>query len=250
VNRLVRAEFLKLRTTQVWFWMLLAAVGVSALITIGPLAAHDGVKSAADVPAIFANSNGALITVFVLGILGVTTEFRYQTITPTVLATPSRWSLVSAKLLTYAIVGVAYSAVCLAVQLAIALPWLSSKHITVTLADPDVRRAIFGLPLVFALFAIVGIGVGALLRNQIVAVSVSLIFLLVIENLIAVIPGVRRAYAYTPSGAVTSILFPAHTEGTGNLNLLGPIGGVVVLVLWAFVPAIVGARFSMNRDIT
>ena len=38
----------------------------------------------------FASSSTAYVVVFVLGVLAVTTEFRYQTITPTVLQTPSR----------------------------------------------------------------------------------------------------------------------------------------------------------------
>src|SRR5919198_228962 len=222
--RLVHAEFVKLRTTQVWFWMLLGALGLSALVAIGSLASTGGVTTEDDVPDLFANANGALISVLVLGVLGVTTEFRYQTITPTVLATPSRWILVSAKLITYALVGLAYSLLCIGLQLAIALPWLSAKHIDFSLDDPDLRRALIGLPLVFALFAIVGIGTGALMRNQIVAVTVSLIFLLVVQNLIGVIPGVKRIYPYTPAGAVTSILYGQDEASPGGVQLLTPAG--------------------------
>jgi ABC-2 type transport system permease protein len=103
--RLVRAEFLKLRTTQVWFWLLLADIAIGAAVAIGSLAPADAIKAPKDVPYLFATSNGALITAFVLGVLGVTTEFRYQTITPTVLQTPSRWAVVAAKMITYATVG-------------------------------------------------------------------------------------------------------------------------------------------------
>ena len=72
--QLVRAELLKLRTTQVWIWMLLLAIAVGVLAVVATLASKD-VKSAADVPLLFANANGAIVTAFILGVLGITTEF-------------------------------------------------------------------------------------------------------------------------------------------------------------------------------
>jgi ABC-type transport system involved in multi-copper enzyme maturation permease subunit len=249
MTRLIRAELLKLRTTQVWLWLLLLALAAGALIVIGGLAS-DSTTSAADVPDVFANANGTLIVAFILGTLGITTEYRYQTITPTVLQTPSRWMVIGAKLLTYSLVGLAYAAICLVVQLAIAIPWLSAKNIDFHLSDPDVERAVFGPFLLFAMFAIIGIGVGALIRNQIVALVSGLVFLLVINNIIPAIPGVKHVYAYTPAGAVTEIVFPP-TENTPNgVHLIGADGGLLVLLAWALVPALAGAAYAMNRDIT
>ena len=249
--RLVRAEFLKLRTTQVWLWLLLFTVVVSGLLIVGQLAPSNGVQFATDVPDMFASAAAADIVVFILGVLGVTTEFRYQTITPTVLQTPSRWSIVTAKMIAYAVIGVAYSAAAVAVQLAVAVPWLRAKGIDVDYRDADVMHAIGGVFAVVALFGVVGLGVGALLRNQIVAVVVGIVFLLVIENVLLAIPGVRHAYPYTPGGAANAIL---HTTGddtpVDGVHLLSSGGGLIVLLLWAVVPAIGGAAFSMNRDIT
>ena len=48
--QLVRAELLKLRTTQVWFWMLLLAIAVGVLAVVATLASND-VKSAGFVKA-------------------------------------------------------------------------------------------------------------------------------------------------------------------------------------------------------
>lgn len=249
--RLVRAEFLKLRTTQVWFWLLLAVIAVSALLVVAQIAPSDGVRRADQVPDLFSSSSTAYIVVFVLGVLGVTTEFRYQTITVTFLQTPSRWAVITAKLITYAILGVLYALVGVLTQLIIAVPWLSSRNVSVDFGNSDVRHTIIGVFAVVALFGIVGLGVGALLRNQIVAVVVGIIFLLILENLLLAIPVVRHAWPYTPGGASAAIL---HTTGTtqvvGDVHVLSTLGGVVVLVLWAIVPAVVGATFSMNRDIT
>jgi phage tail protein X len=248
--RLVQAEFLKLRTTQVWFWLLLAAVGISALLVIGPIASGD-VHNGSDVAQMFGSAALAYVVLFVLGVLGVTTEFRYQTITPTVLQTPSRWALVTAKMITYALTGVAFAVVCLAVQLAIAVPWLSAKNVDYSLGSDGIPHALVGVFVVLALFGIVGLGIGALVRNQIVAVSIGVIFLLVLENIFLAIPGVKHIYPYLPGGAARAIADVTARDDTVNgVRLLTVGGGVVMLLLWAFVPAIVGAAFSMNRDIT
>src|SRR4051812_3292944 len=109
--RLVRAEFLKLWTTQVWFWLLLATIAAGGLLAVAAIAPNDGIRTEEDVPDLFASFgfSPGYILVFVLGVLAVTTEFRYQTITPTVLQTPNRWAIVTAKMITYGIVGAIYA---------------------------------------------------------------------------------------------------------------------------------------------
>ena len=78
---LIRAEFLKLRTTQVWFWMLLLCLGLTALGVVGTIA---GQKTDFDLAQHVRNvmiSAGAAFTyvpLFVLGVLAVTTEYRYR----------------------------------------------------------------------------------------------------------------------------------------------------------------------------
>lgn len=249
--RLIRAEFLKLRSTQVWFWLLLASMALTAIGVIAGLAPRTGVQNIHDVAGMLGTATTADIAVFVLGVLAVTTEFRYQTITPTVLQTPSRWAIVTAKMITYAITGAVFALFALLAEAAVGMPWLSSKGIPVHLSDGHVQHAIFGTFGVIALFGIVGLGVGALLRNQIVAVVVGIVFLVVLENVLLAIPGVKHAWPYTPEGGTQAILY---TQGDNSpvdgVHLLSTGAGVVVLLLWAFIPAIIGAAVTMNRDIT
>jgi len=248
VTRLIRAELLKLRTTQVWFWLLLAALATAALSTIGPLASGD-IENSADLADLFSGAATSYLPVFVLGVLGVTTEFRHQTITPTVLATPSRWALVTAKMITYLLVGATYAALCVLVQLAISVPWLSAKDIDVTLGSNNVPRALVSVFTVVVLFGIVGIGVGALVKNQIVAVTVGIIVIQVVNPILGAIPKVRAVFPYTPFGGLSALLNTGGRAADG-FTLLPHWGGAVVLALWAFIPAAVGAAYSMNRDIT
>lgn len=248
--RLIRAELLKLRSTQVWFWLLLGTLAIAALFVIGPLASSGGITSASDVPDIFIASSNTYLLVFVLGVLGVTTEFRYQTITPTLLQTPSRWAVVTSKMITYALLGVLYAAAAVILQLVIAVPWLAAKNIDVDWVGGAVRHDIIGIFGVLALFGIVGLGIGALLKNQIVAVVMGVIFLLVLQNIVSAIPGVKTVFPYLPGGAVDAIMVTGTDRTINDVNLLPTWGGVVVLLLWAFVPALAGASFTLNRDIT
>jgi ABC-2 type transport system permease protein len=120
---------------------------------------------------VFVTAHTAYIAVFVLGVPAVTTEFRYQAMTATVLVTPSRWAIVTARLITYGITGAVYALVCVLVDLPIALPWLVATHLHIVLVhEAGAFAAVFGI---VSLMALVGLGAGVLMRNQIVAVSVA-----------------------------------------------------------------------------
>jgi ABC-2 type transport system permease protein len=251
---LIRAEFRKLLTTQVWLWMLLLCIALTALVVVANIAGEPSdlvlATKVRDV-MVSATSSFTYVPIFVLGALAVTTEYRYQTITPTVLATPSRWALITAKLITYAVVGALYALVCLAIQLAMALPWLSGRNVHVSLSNQ--KGALLATFAVLALFALVGLGAGALLRNQIVAVSVGTIFILILARLVVIIPGVKYVYPYLPTGAVDSIIVDPHdTESRviNHVHLISPGAGIAVLLVWGLGMAILGAGITMNRDIT
>jgi hypothetical protein len=153
-------------------------------------------------------------------------------------------------MITYGLVGAVYSAICVAVQLAIAVPWISAKHLNVSLGDGNIPHSLIGVFVVVALYGIVGLGVGALIKNQIVAVSVGLLFLLILQNIIVAIPKVKNIYPFTPAGGSSAILSTNPTNDFNGVTLLSTAGGVIVLVLWALIPAVLGASITMNRDIT
>jgi len=247
---LVRAEFRKVFSTQVWFWMLFICLGLTALGVALPIGTsgdaevqrhiRDVLSTVAEVPA--------YAPLFVLGVLSVTTEYRYQTITPTVLTTPSRARLITSKLIATALLGIGYALACLALELAIGLPWLAARNIDVHLGSH--LGAILGVFLVLALFAVVGLGAGALIKNQIVAVSVGLAFVLILDHIVVGIPGAKHVYPYLLSGATEAITNSPVERTVNGVHLLSPGGGVAVLIVWGLVMAGLGAGLTMNRDIT
>jgi ABC-2 type transport system permease protein len=249
---LIRAEYRKLKSTQTWFWLLLACAALTALLVVVQLATRTDLETPGAVRDVFTSAYTAYIPAFVLGILAVTTEFRYQTITPTLLATPSRWRLITAKLISYALVGLVYAVACLVVAVAIAVPWLGSKHdINASFGHNNIWTALLGIAVIVTLYGLVGLGWGAFVRNQIVAVSVGLIYVLIIEGLLQLIPYVRAVYKFLPGAGAQAIISPHTTYGPHNeYQLFGAWGGAAVLVVWALGLSVLGAGWTMNKDIT
>ena len=250
MGNLVRAEARKLLSTQVWFWLLLASVAITALVIIvGFTTADAGSIQAGDVKDIVTTGLTSYVPAFVLGILGVTTEFRYQTITPTLLATPSRWKLMIAKLITYAVVGIVMAAACLLTTLVIALPWLAARNVHYSFFGDGVGQRLFAVFGIVALYALLGLGFGAAIRNQIAAVTIGIIYVLIVEGLLGVIPKVQVIFPILTGGGRSAILSPHDDIGHG-VHLFGVAGGFAVLVVWALGLSAAGAAYSLNRDIT
>jgi ABC-2 type transport system permease protein len=246
---LIRSEFLKVRSTQVWFWLLLASLAITSASVVGNIASDNNRQLARDLHDILTAANSAYIASFVLGVLSVTTEFRYQTITPTVLATPSRWRLITAKLITFALVGAGFALACVVIALAIAVPWVMARGVHFSFADS--YTPVLAAFTVVSLLCLIGLGTGALLKNQIVAVSVGLIVLIVIEQIVLAIPVVKYAYPYLPGGLTRAVIVSVNDDRVINGVTMLPVwGGVVGLVVWGLGLALLGAGITMNRDIT
>lgn len=250
---LVKSEFRKLLSTQVWFWLLLGSLAVTGLLIWAEIGGSNDADLQDHVRDVFTSAFnpviGAYTAAFVLGVLVITTETRYQTITPTLLTTPNRWKVVSAKMILCAIVGMVYSLACTVLTIVLALPWLKSRHIDTSFGPHRVWTGLLAVFVIYVLFALFGLGFGALVRNQIVAVTVGVITLVLAQTILLAIPGVRQIYPFLPNGASEALLHPHDDFGNG-IHLLPVAGGVVVMLLWAFIPAVIGAGYSLNRDIT
>jgi ABC-2 type transport system ATP-binding protein len=72
--------------------------------------------------------------------------------------------------------GLAIALVAAAVVLAIAVPWLPAKGVHASLADPGLGARVAGLAAAVALWAVLGTGLGSLLRNQLAAVIVGVLW--------------------------------------------------------------------------
>ena len=250
MNHLIRAELLKLRTTRMLYLNVLAAlafVPVSVAISIltagdpgaGPaLTTSEGIRG-----VISAASSGSLV-ILVLGVMVMAGEFRHNTATSTFLISPDRSQVVRAKLIAASIVGVLVALAASALTLAIALPWLASKDIDVNILSGDVAPVLLGGIAATALYAVVGVGVGSMVRNQTTAVAGAVVWVLVVEGLlVSFAPDVGR---WLPGGAASALSGVA----TANGGLLPMWGAALLLTAYGLAFAAAGTRFVLHRDVT
>ncbi len=252
MRRLVTAELHKLATTRLWLWLLGGSVALTALyaslaIAFGdspdnptpPLASPGGQRT------VFSVGQGAGTLVAVLAAIGLTGEFRHQTATTTFLATPHRARVVLAKLIAYGLVGIGYALVCIAVTIAIALPWLGAKGIRVTLTGNGIPVTLAGVVAAVAIFGLIGVGLGALVREQVATVVGLLIYLFIAEPIVTRVPALHGWSIYLPGAAANALTQVAQA----NQELLPPWQGGLVLTAYGLLLATAGTLAISRRDI-
>ena len=250
----IRSEVRKLFATKLWLWLLLGALGFAALVTIITIATDGSstdnpnppLSTAAGLRNLFSGIGAGSVFAIVLGAIGMTGEYRHQTATPTFLASPHRGRVVIAKLITYAAAGLGYGLACTVLVLAIAVPWLSAKGIDYSLSRDGIPSVVAAAVAIVAIYTLLGVGVGALVRNQIAAVVGILVYLFVLEGLISNIPGVRDYYKWFPGGAAAALGQQANSRAA----LLEPWQGGLLLVAYALAFALAGTYLAVRRDVS
>ncbi|MFE6506927.1 hypothetical protein ACFVDI_10180 [Nocardioides sp. NPDC057767] len=251
---LVTSEIRKLFSTRLWLWLLLAAMALTALyaaLLIGfsddPDTMTAPLDSAVGQQTLFAvASGGANTLVAVLAAIGVTGEFRHRTATATFLATPRRWRVVAAKLAVYAVVGAGYAVMCLLVVALIAWPWLGAKGIDVAPLGNALPGTYAGVVADVTIFAVLGVGLGALVRNQVAAVVGLLVYRFVAEPIVTAVPALSDWTAYLPGSASAALT----QVSLSTQDYLDPWLGGLVLAGYGLLLAVVGSRVSVGRDVT
>jgi ABC-2 type transport system permease protein len=246
VSRALSAELFKLRTTRTSWAVVLGSIGLVVLISV--LAATTGSFSTTDDAGRDLLEIAGLVQLFalVLGILAIATEFRHGTITPSLLAVPDRTRLVLAKLICALIAGALLGLAAAALCAVIALPILSARDAGTGSDSTTIINLILGNTAACALFAALGVGLGALIRNQVGAIIGALGYLFVVEPLLGVIPGFDDVVQkWFPGGASN------EAAGTSGLDdPLGQIPGGLVLAAYAAVFLVAGIVVIRRRDVS
>jgi len=250
---LIKSEVLKIRSTQVWFWMLVLVVEITLAATLGTVLTIDTSGSGDEVNyfSVWTNFGVAGVALVVLGLLGLTTEFRHKTITPTLLANPGRWQLLIGKALAYVVFAIPYGLACLLVNLITALICLNAKGVPVHFTDGAVGGMVRNF-VALILLAFFGLCLGALIRNQAAGMVVGILYLSVLNIFFAGIPGLRRVYLFEPAGAFNA--FTSRDRNNYGLSddvvHVSPLAGGVILLAWCLILLAAGGYFSLNRDIS
>jgi len=248
MTRLIRAEALRLTTIRA-YWLL--AIGAAALIASGvaaTAAATSFTPGPSPARSVLSIAGLAQTVALIAGVLSVTGEFRHKTITPAALITPRRAPLLAAKLITLAAAGLAFGLAATATASAITLPLLAARHVPADLTGSGVAAVIVGGGIATALSAAIGIGVGAIIRNQAGAIIAVLALLYVAEPLLGFIPHLGTAVQQYGLGGLAA----ATTDTIGfpaSAHLLGQPAAALVLAAYATLAMLVGAALVKRRDI-
>ena len=249
MTRLLRAEALRLRTARS-YWLL--AAGAFALIAgwVAPTAAATSfTPGASPARATLAIAGLAQTVALLAGLLCVTGEFRHKTITPAVLIAPRRTPLLAAKLITLAAAGLVFGLAATGTATAIALPVLAARHIPASISGTQAAAIIAGGAIATALFAAIGVGVGAIIRNQTGAIIAALALLYVAEPLLGFIPHLGTAIQQYGLGGLAAAT--THTTGfPASAHLLAQPAAALVLAGYATLALLAGASLLKRRDIT
>lgn len=257
--RLVQAELLKIRSTRMWIGMLALSLGFTLLGLVFYIALAgvelDGqqtlppVTDPETVRGFYANASSGVLFMMILGIIGITGEYRFQTITHAFLVTPRRGRMLAAKLVSYFLFGLAFGLATVLFTVAVALPALAIKGGSTSLLDNDIPIILSGTVLAFGLYALVGLGLGALIRNQIAAIIVAVAWVQLVEAIVTfALPSVGQ---WLPAGAVRALTRTTAGFGGGDgLPTLPAWGGVLLLLGYGLAFAAIATFTTVRRDIT
>ena len=240
----LKSELLKVRSTRTTIGLFAGMIGLTLLIVLltGLLSHPHDLATKHDQRGLFAPSAVALIFSGLAGVLLITSEYRHGTIRPTFLFTPRRAKVVSAKLTAGLVTGIVFGAVTLGLAIGIGSLILSARGIPSTLSGSDFAQLVFGGLAATALRGAFGIGLGAILRNQVGAIIALLAWDFVVNSLLfGLAPSVGR---YMPTPAADSLM------GLKTAHLLPPAAGGAVLLAWTAALALTGLLLTLRRDVT
>lgn len=262
----LRVEMRKLLTTRLWWILLLGLTGYMAFLAAvlafaftAPEAMGGGTGGFPVDPGTVATSIYTLpastgyVFPLVVGALAVTGEFRYQTITTTFLAQPHRGVVLAAKMGSSLLVGLVLGAVATVVTAGVGAAVLSAMGEDARLGDPAIHRTLALTTVTMGIWALVGVGFGSVLTNQIASIIVVLGFTQFVEPIIRLLLATNEAAApasrFLPGAAGEAL---AGGGLFGGMTLAAPLTwwqGGLVLVAYAAAFAVIGRYTTLKRDI-
>jgi ABC-2 type transport system permease protein len=248
VSALLRAELLKQRSSRTGLGLLGAmfALVLFAVLLHGLGVGSERAASASDQLTVVLGPGERLGVLFaaLLGAMSISAEIRHGTIRPTFLVTPWRSRVVTAKVAASILIGAVFGLVAATAGSAAGTAAFWARGIDVRLDGGDYALLISGTAAAASLWAAIGVGIGAVVRNQVPALIGVCAWLLFVEGLlVGDVADVTSIGRYAPGAAAAAI------TGQDPGTLLAPAAGLVLLALYAAVAAVAGAFATSRRDV-
>lgn len=272
--RSIASEFQKVFTTRMWWLLALLLVGY-VLVLAGGFGAflgwavqnpevaaatggNTGIPPGIELPPLiytFASSVGYVFPVL-LGALAVTSEFRHRTLTPTFLADPHRSVVLAGKFVSQFALGAGLGIAAFATSVGAGAGALAAFGLETGLDQGDTWALIGRGVLAMALWGAIGVGLGALVPNQVAAIVIVIAFTQFVE------PVLRLAASFSDLTAQIGRFLPGAASdalvGTSIYSMMSVSasvslewwqGGLVLLGL-AVVATVIGGATVWRRDVT
>lgn len=256
--KLVFAELRKLSYSKSTYGLNLASIFIAVLSTVvTPLVIVDdetglfgSLQDQAIVDAVYANAVSSYIFAIILGILIMSGEFRHGTAVATFLASPKRARVLGAKLLVAAFAGALMQIISAGIAVVAGWYTLSLFEDVAEPGESVFVNLFLAALLSGAVLGVVGVAIGSLIRNQLIAIVSTLVWLFVVEPIILLL--FVDAGKWLPTGAITGMLaieFESVAIGVDTSDYLTPGVATLVLLAYGAVFSIVALVTSMRRDI-
>ena len=195
--------------------------------------------------------------VMLLGAMIVTNEFFHQTATATFLATPHRTTVIVAKLVAAVFMSTVFWLITTGLDLIAGAIFLSSQGKSSVLGEWPIQRTILLNLAAYAAWAVLGVGLGVLLRSQIAAVVTGTVLYLIGTLAATIVFNLIHEYLIKKDWVLTAqVIVPAIASQimitTGRLFEHAPAQwvGAVVLVGYGVLFGVVGTMITRKRDIS
>jgi len=240
----IEAELLKIRSTRTTIGLALGMIALIVLFALlsGLLTKAPHLMSSQDQLGLLSVGSFSGVFSALAGIMLITSEYRYGTIRPTFLVSPRRSRVLAAKLAAGLLAGLAFGVVGQALGTGIGITILDARGITYAPGAGATALLLGGTLAASALWGAIGVGLGAILRNQVGAIIALLAWGFVVENLLfAFVPSVGR---FAPVHAQNGLF------GLTTKHLLSPAAGAATLIAWTAALAAVGIALAARRDVS
>jgi len=268
MGRLVKAELLKLFTTRLWWGMAIAVLlsGAGFALLFGLLFTSESLAEDAGGPGglpsgdavQIANSvyTGGLsvgyLLMLTIGVLQIGMEYRHKTITSTFLAVPQRVRAMLAKVVALLAIATAYGLLSLVGSVSVGALVLNLRGADAFPSTELLRTLALSL-LVLGLWALIGLGLGILIPNQVAALLIGIGTAWIVEPLAGLAIkafefGRENIAPFLPSEATSAIV--NAVQASPDDVRLSWYAAALALAGWAALLAGSGIWRTVRQDVT
>ena len=255
---LMLAEWTKIRSVRSTLWTLILfvvlTVGLTTGLTALVVASWGKRGSGGGEVAITADPVGFILgagiglgqlTICVLGILVITSEYSTGVIRASLLAVPRRVPMLIAKVVVFAGLLIVLAEIVAFGSFFLGSTLLHSK-VAVSLSDTGVTRAVIGAGIYLTVLGLFSVGIGGLIRHTAGGIATVIGAVLVLPIITSFLPGSwgHHINGYLPEQA-GSLIYQAQQQAN---QVLTPWQGFGVFCLWTAVLLGAAGLLLVRRD--